>query len=133
MLIITDNDLVEGVIGVLSLLISVLLLQNVFHINNLLFIVVIFWVYIMVLRKIGINLYKEYKNQHEHEDKEFKLENFEISKNKLLIAGGIILLSVLFISSKDIHSLNLRNMFSLNIYEILLVCIIVAVCYSPLK
>ena len=35
MLIITDNDLVEGVIGVLSLLISVLLLQNVFHINNL--------------------------------------------------------------------------------------------------
>ena len=132
MLIITDNDLVEGVIGILSLFISVLFLQNLFNTSNLLIIGIFFWCILWFLRKIGMNIYKDYKEKNEIEDKKFSLEGVEINTNQLLIIGGVILFICLFFITKDIHSINLRNIFSLNIYEILLVCIVV-VCFLYLN
>ena len=75
MLVLTDNDFVEGLLGVLSLLISVLILQNTLYTNNLLVVSILFWLMLWLFRKIGMNIYQQYKEKYNIDDKVYNIEN----------------------------------------------------------
>ena len=66
MLIITDDELLEGLIGGIGWLLAVFYLRNGFYkykLNgtNLALIGIVAWCFWWYIRKIGLNLYREYK------------------------------------------------------------------------
>ena len=127
MLVLTDNDFVEGLLGVLSLLISVLILQNTLYTNNLLVVSILFWLMLWLFRKIGMNIYQQYKEKYNIDEKVYNIEKVSITKKNIFIICSVILFGFAIIITTDFNLSEIENLFTKHFYKILLLSIIIII------
>ena len=80
MIIITDNEFFEGLLGGFAWIIAVFYIRNAMYLfkkekktSNIALIGAISWAILWIIRKIGMNLYKNYKQLTNKEDITIKL------------------------------------------------------------
>ena len=74
MLLLTDNQFVEGIIGGFSTFVIMELFEKkIKKQNNLFIVVLICWALFWFIRKIGINLYKQIKQKYNIKNHTFEL------------------------------------------------------------
>ena len=94
MLILKDKEFVEGIIGGIGWIISVLFIRKGFTNNvNTFLLSFISWALLWYIRKIGINLYNQYKKIHSIEDTNLSL-NITYSKQNLIIISLVLICSL---------------------------------------
>ena len=99
MLIITDEELIEGLIGGFGWILAVYYLRNQFYKKkmkgvNLALIGAVSWCFLWYIRKTGINLYREYKKIRGNTEKK-KIEVKSIDNKLFFIL--LLFLTFLFI------------------------------------
>lgn len=99
MLIITDDELLEGLIGGIGWLLAVFYLRNGFYkykLNgtNLALIGIVAWCFWWYIRKIGLNLYREYKKTKNESTKKIEIKG--ITNKPLFILLFILIFAIIF-------------------------------------
>ena len=117
MLLLTDNQFVEGIIGGCStFVIMELLKKKIIKKNNLFIVVLICWALFWFIRKIGINLYKQIKQKYNIKNRKLNIQN----KHFLFVFSVLLSLLCVFIIRHK-QSLYFKQ---LTIVDYTLLCII---------
>lgn len=126
MLIINDEEFVEGIIGALGWIIAIFYIRNGLFKNtliksNMAIIGGFSWTIMWFIRKIGANLYKHIKKHYKIKDKNFKLPFNEI---KHIILFILVICIALYFSVFQHTKKSNQHIFSISYHELPLILII---------
>tara|TARA_Y100000588_G_C14197680_1_gene900974 strand:- start:834 stop:1241 length:408 start_codon:yes stop_codon:yes gene_type:complete len=95
MIVLTDNEFMEGILGGLASIAAIHFFQKEEKkTGNLLILLIISWAIFWYIRKIGINLYKAEKKERKIKDKHLSLNVGDWGKSirtLIIIAGGLFI------------------------------------------
>jgi hypothetical protein len=127
MLIINDEEFVEGIIGAVGWIIAVFYIRNglykhvIVKKSNMAIIGGLSWTILWFIRKIGLNFYRNIKKQYDMPDRHLNLPSEQI---KHMIIFILINLLVLYLFVFRYTKKSNKHLFSLSYYEIPLVLIV---------
>ena len=127
MLVINDEQFMEGIIGALGWVIAVFYIRNGMYKHriknsNMAIVGGLTWAIMWFIRKIGGNLYKNIKKQNKIQDKNFRLP---IDSTKNIIISFLILFVLLYFIVFRYTKKSNKLLFFLNYYEIPLISFVV--------
>ena len=131
MKILSDDEFFEGVLGGFSFLVANHIFQKQEkHRGNLIVIIIVSWACFWYIRKMGMNLYKQYKKDNKIPDKSLNIP-FEGGKTRLVVILTIlVMIYFFFIKGKKI-SFHKITRFSIRDLGLLLFLFIIGFFLNP--